>query len=209
MALAPLSAGFQSLPLLPTIKLGPSGADSRVGGLVHTLGPCGSLWRTLLWGWEFLLLPPQPPRVFSISGLRLYFPTLEPWVAPVCHPVHQLLPHQPAAPLPTLLYNLPPRWVHQPQPCQESSPLRLPVSAPSTSLDECFFFISLVVGLPRSWIFCQFWFFFVFKLLLSFFWLCEEAQCVYLYLRLGRESHIWVINISKKTTITFDFFLDI
>ena len=28
MALALLSSGFQSLPLLPTIKLGPSGADS-------------------------------------------------------------------------------------------------------------------------------------------------------------------------------------
>ena len=32
MALAPLSAGFQSLSPLPTIKLGPSSADSRVGG---------------------------------------------------------------------------------------------------------------------------------------------------------------------------------
>ena len=26
-------------------------------------------------------MPSQPPRVFSIRGLRLYFPTLEPWVA--------------------------------------------------------------------------------------------------------------------------------
>ena len=34
-------------------------------------------------------------------------------------------------------------------------------------------------------IFCQFWLFFVFKLLLSFFWLCEEVQCVYLRLYLG------------------------
>ena len=42
MALAPLSAGFQSLPLLPTIKSGPSSADSQVGGLVHALGSCGS-----------------------------------------------------------------------------------------------------------------------------------------------------------------------
>ena len=47
MALAPLSAGFQSLPPLPTIKLGPFSADSRVGGLVHALGPCRSLQRTL------------------------------------------------------------------------------------------------------------------------------------------------------------------
>ena len=61
----------------------------------------------------------------------------------------------------------------------------LPVSAPPIGLGECFFFISLVVGLPYSWIFCQFWLFFVFKLLLSFFWLCEEAQCVYLHLHLG------------------------
>ena len=63
----------------------------------------------------------------------------------------------------------------------------LPVSAPPTGLDECFFFISLFVGLPHSLIFCQFWLFFVFKLL-SFFWLCEEAQCVYLRLHLGRKS---------------------
>ena len=78
MALAPLSAGFQSLPPLPTIKLGPSGAGSRVGGPVHTLGPCGSLQGTLLWGWEFFLLLPQPPQVFSLRGLRLYFPAWSP-----------------------------------------------------------------------------------------------------------------------------------
>ena len=41
MPLAQLSASFQSLPLLPTSKLGPSGADSRVGGFVYTLGPEG------------------------------------------------------------------------------------------------------------------------------------------------------------------------
>ena len=70
---------------------------------------------------------------------------------------------------------------------QRVLPTRLPVSAPSTGLDECFFFNSLVVGLPFSLIFCQFCLFFVFKLL-SFFWLCEEAQCVYLRLHLGQRS---------------------
>ena len=40
--LALLSTSFQSLPLLPTSKLGPSGADSWVGGFVYVLGPCGS-----------------------------------------------------------------------------------------------------------------------------------------------------------------------
>ena len=39
----------------------------------------------------------------------------------------------------------------------------LPISAPPIGLDECFFFISLVVGLPCSSIFCQFWLFFVFN----------------------------------------------
>ena len=54
-------------------------------------------------------------------------------------------------------------------------------------LPECLFFISLVVRFPCSSIFCQFWLVFVFKLLLSFFWLCEEVQCVYLCLHLGQE----------------------
>ena len=48
MLLALLSAGFQSLPALPTIKLGPLGADSQVGGVVDVLGPCGSLQGALL-----------------------------------------------------------------------------------------------------------------------------------------------------------------
>ena len=43
MPLVKLSVIFQSLPLLPTRKLGPSGADSQVGGFVYVLGPCGSL----------------------------------------------------------------------------------------------------------------------------------------------------------------------
>ena len=48
MALAPLSASFQSLPPLPTIKLGPPDAASLVGGLVYVLRPCGSLQGILL-----------------------------------------------------------------------------------------------------------------------------------------------------------------
>ena len=48
MVLSLLSASFQSLPPLPTSKLGPSGADSCVGGFVYVLGHCGSLQQTLL-----------------------------------------------------------------------------------------------------------------------------------------------------------------
>ena len=44
MPLAGLSVpSFQSLPPLPTSKLGSSGADSQVGDFVYILGPCGSL----------------------------------------------------------------------------------------------------------------------------------------------------------------------
>ena len=70
---------FSVTCLTTTSKLGPSGADSRLGRFVYILGPCGSLQGTLLGGWEFLPLP-QPPQVFSVRGLRLYFPALEPWV---------------------------------------------------------------------------------------------------------------------------------
>ena len=88
---------------------------------VYILGPCGSLQRPLLWGWEFLLLLPQPPQVFSVRGLRLYFPALEPWVVwsvsiPswsswfICVWMWDRQPH-----------NMPPFWVHQLCPYWESS----------------------------------------------------------------------------------------
>ena len=126
------------------------------------------------------------PKGFSISGLRLYFPVLEPWGCTVCF----------ALPLFLLVYlcanvglqGLPVTilpWVLSAQ---------LRVSTPPTGLDECVFFNSLVVGLPYNLIFCQFWLFFVFKLLLSFFWLCEEAQCVYLYFHLGWKSALIFIT---------------
>ena len=50
------------------------------GWFVYILGPCGSLQQTLLWVWECLLPMPQHPPVFSIRGLRVYFPMQEPWV---------------------------------------------------------------------------------------------------------------------------------
>ena len=52
-----------------------------------------------------------------------------------------------AVALPAPFHNPPPRWVRQPPLCRKSSPPRLPVSAPPTGLDECFFFISLVLRL--------------------------------------------------------------
>ena len=76
-------------------------------------------------------------------------------------------------------------WV---QPCSpESSPPGCPSPPRLQVWMNVSFFISLVVRLPCGSIFCQFWLFSVFKLSLSFFWLCEEAQCVYLRLHLGRK----------------------
>ena len=107
---------------------------------MHALGPCGSLQQTFLRGWEFLLLPPPPLQVFSMKGLRLYFPTLEPWVA-VCFAPPLFLPVYLcanvgmqgltattlwgllAAAWPAPFYNPPPHWVCQPPPCRKSSTL--------------------------------------------------------------------------------------
>ena len=163
MVFAPLSAGFQSLLPLTTSKLGPSGADSQVGGFVYILGPCGSLQRTLLRGWEFLSLLPQPLQVFSLSGLRLYFPKLEPWGCMVCFaptlflPVYLHVNVGPPSPQSAALLGLPATTLPQVLSTQ------LCISAPPTSLDECFFFNFLAVRLPYSSIFWQFWLFFVFK----------------------------------------------
>ena len=132
------------------------------------------------------MLPPQPPRVFSLRGLRLYFPVLELWVtwsallprrssglcicecgaagSATCGSACPVLCHSESGPLglsvcecratgfasgrtacpgsPTLRQSLSRHGL------RESSPPPLPISAPPTGLDECFFFISLVVGLP-------------------------------------------------------------
>ena len=134
------------------------------------------------------------PHAFSSRDLRLYFPALELWVA-----WSLSLPRHSSWFIYARMWGLrvcqsPPCGVHQPPPCHESSLPRLPLSAPPTSLDECFFFISLVVRLSYSSIFCQFWLLFVFKLLLSFFWLCKETQCVYLCLHVGRK--FWEMDSS-------------
>ena len=89
-----------------------------------------------------------------MGGLMLYFLTREPWCCVVCF----------APPLFLLVYlhaNVGPLGPPATSLLQVlSSQLR--VSAPPTSLDECVFFKSLVVGLPYSSIFLQFWLLFVF-----------------------------------------------
>ena len=81
MALVPLSAGLQSFPPLPTIKLGPSGADFPSGwACVCTR----TLWVSPPNSPVRLGVSPavaSTPQVFSISGLRLCFPEPGWWSA--------------------------------------------------------------------------------------------------------------------------------
>ena len=101
------------------------------------------------------MLSPQPPQVFSVRGFEALFPHTVAWGCMVC-PTPQLF---------LLVYlhaNVGPPSC-QLLPCHASSLPWLPVCAPPTSLDECFFFNSLVVRLPYGSIFWQFWLFFAFK----------------------------------------------
>ena len=106
----------------------------------------------------------NPHRFFQSEVLRLYFPMLEPWVAqsvslPSCSSwfIHMQMWDHP---------------VHQPPYYCDSSPPRLPISAPPTGLNECFFFNSLVGKLPYSSISWPFWlgvFLFIFKCVVFLF----------------------------------------
>ena len=71
---------------------------------------------------------------------------------------------------------------------------QLPVSTPPTGLGECFFFNSLVVRLPYIGFSVSSGCFLFLNLLLSFFCLCKEAQCVYLCLHLGQKPRVWIIK---------------
>ena len=140
----------------------------------------------------------NPRRFSQLEVLRFYFPVLESWVAPSV-----LLPNGSSQfirmqmcdhPLP----QLPPGPVHQPPPyspqfcscCLAMSPLCpwIPISTPPTGLGEYLFFNSVVVRLPHSSIFWQFWLLFVFKFVVVLLWLCEEAKSIYLSLHLGWKS---------------------
>ena len=143
-------------------QIGPSDADSWVDEFVYVLGPCGSLQWTLLWGWEFLPLP-QPPQVFTAKGFEALFPHAGTLSCTVCLAPQLFLPVFPEANvgLPSLPATALPQVLST----------KLPVSTLPTSLDEGFFFNSLVVRHPYSLIFWQFWLFFVFKFFVVLLWI--------------------------------------
>ena len=89
-----------------------------------------------------LLLPPQPPQVFSVRRFETSFPPTGTLGCTICLAPQLFLPVYPHANV--VLPILPTAALPQVLSTQ------LPVSAPATSLDECFFFNSLVVRLPYS-----------------------------------------------------------
>ena len=136
MLLAWLSTSFQSLSLLPTNKLGPSVADSWVSGFVCILGPCGSLPQTF-----HVRLGVSPVAAATPIGyFSQKFEALFPFTVTLgCMVMFPSCSSQ---------FFCMQRWdclLHQLLPCLESSLPRLPISAPPTSMGECFSFNSLVV----------------------------------------------------------------
>ena len=212
MAPASLSSGLQSFTPIPTINLGTSGASCRVGGFCEHSRPLWVSPRTSPVRLGVSPALPQPPRAFSIRGLRLYFPSWSPGLRGLLRsPLFirfiyarmwgrgVLLTALPApfsttlspalsvylcvnvGPQGLLVVRLPSPFVpHSPSLGHgHESPLLstlVPVSVPPTGLDVCFLFYLLGVGLPCCSIFRQ-------------FWLCEEAQCVYLRCHLGFQAH--------------------
>ena len=162
-----------SLPPLPTIKLGPSGADSLVGRLVYVLKrPCWSFQLTHLSGWEFLLLL-QLPQIFTATGFEVFFPPcagtllvwsvslpscpsqficMQMWDRPVCNLLLCRESSLPSCPSPSLLLF----WMNVSSLTPWLSDFHI---VPFSVISGCFLFLNL---------------------LLSFFWLYEKAQCVYL-----------------------------
>ena len=105
----------------------------------------------------------QPPQIFSVRGFEALFPHIGTLGCVFCFAPQLFLPlylHANMGP-PTLpagaLLALPAATL------QRVLSVGLPISAPPTGVDKCFFFNFLVVRLLYSSIFCQFWLLFVFK----------------------------------------------
>ena len=139
----------------------------------------------------------KPHRFFQLEILRLYFPALEPWVArsallPSCSSciIHVSMG------LPTLPATASPSPGLQPPPCREPSPPGclspplLPVWMSVSSLTPWLsdFHTVRFSGSSGYILFLN--------LLLSVFWFCKEAQCVYLRLPLGQKLLHSNLNIS-------------
>ena len=135
------------------------------------------VWSICVRMWGRRVLPTALPAPFSTT----LSPALSVYLCANVGPQGLLLPcssHTPPVSVPTRPYK--------------SSPPRLPISAPPTGLDVCFFFIYLVSDFLAVRFSVQ-------------FWLCEEAQCVYLCRHLGSQKVLITrknCNYMKKLMFT-------
>ena len=121
--------------------------------------------------------------MFSVRGLRLHFPLVDPWVV-----------RSVSLPSCSSRFICMPMWTAHS--CGESSPPGcrspplLPVWMSISSLTAWLSDFHTVQSYVSSGHFL------FLNLLLSFFWLCKKAQCVYLRLHLGRKSEIGNLDAS-------------
>ena len=172
---------FCHFPCFPQADCALSGADSWVGGFVYILGPCGPLVETGSFSSSC-----NPYGFFITRGFESSVSCTETLDFSVCLPHRSFL----------LAYLLPsvgsPMWSTT-LPCPEYTPPWLPVSAPSSSLDECFF-NSLAVGLPCKWFSGSSGCSLFLNWLLSFFWLWEEMKlAAYVFILAGPSRTISTI----------------
>ena len=123
------------------------------------------------------------PQVFSVRGLRLYFPMLRPWVV-----WSASLPSYSSCFICSRMWDLLVQVLQLPPCCEfflpgcPSPPLR-PVwmNVSSLTLWWLHFHTVQVSGSSNCFLFLN--------LSLSFFWLWEEAQWIFQCLHLGQKSH--------------------
>ena len=126
-----------------TLWVSPTNCPVRLGVLPATSTPTG-VFSHRFWGF---ISPRWSPRLHGLSHSPVVPPGIFARECGTARSASHHLAHQ----------------VLQLPPCLKSCLPQLPISAPPTGLDECFFFNSLVVGLSCSLIFWQFWLFFGFK----------------------------------------------
>ena len=117
---------------------------------MYILGPCGPSNELSCEAGSFSHHC-NPHGFLQPEVLKLYFPSLEPWVVQSVS--------LPSCSSPFICTRMWDRLVSQPPPCHVSCLPQLPITTPPTSLDERFFFNSLVVRFPCSSIFWQFLFY--------------------------------------------------
>ena len=196
MPLSWLLVGFQSLPLLPTSKLGPSGADSGWVRLCTFQDPVGPSNEFSCKTGSFSHCC-NPHRFSLPEVLRLYFPALELWVVqsvllPSCSPQFICIQMWDCLVLqPPLCLFWSSSW------CLATIPLY------PCCLSPPFLLVWMNVSSLTPWlsefhtsdflaVLCCFVLFCFFGLKLFFFWVYEEAKCTYLCLHLGQISRYGV-----------------